>query len=62
MPATNIRRTRPDPIARITRGRETSQIRTQESDDKTQTHSAEEDAAEAISAEEDAPTIISTTS
>ena len=52
MPATNIRRTRPDPIARITRGRETSQIRTQESDDKAETHSAEEDA----------PTILSTTS
>ncbi|KKK70408.1 hypothetical protein LCGC14_2924270 [marine sediment metagenome] len=51
MPATNIRRTRPDPIARITRGRETSQIKTQESDDKAKT----------LSTEEDVPMILSTT-
>ncbi len=51
MPVTNIRRTRPDPIARITRGRETSQIKTQESDDKSNT----------LSTDEDAPIILSTT-
>ncbi len=50
MPAINVRRTRPDPIARITKGRETSQIKTQESSDKARTLETNEDVPRIISA------------
>ena len=60
MPAINLPRRKPDPVAVATKGKATSQIQTQESSDKSRVTEADEDIPRTNETDEDVPRITST--